>query len=281
MLQLFVPITLFVIMFALGLGLRWESRLRLRDRPALFARVVFGSCVLVPLVALLLLRLPLSYELSSPVRFAIALMAICPSAPLTMRKADRAGGDPELAAMLQVLAALVAVVSVPLLTDLFRATYEIDGWNIGPVAVAQQVGKAQILPLFLGLFLRRWRPALANRIEGPLEKIGNVLLLVLIGLVLFKAGPLLVPFLLQNGLAVPFIGVMVLASLAIGFVLAAAEPRQSISAALVTSMRNPGLALLFASTYAAEMAGVKLAILVYLLITVLLSLPVLRHRRGL
>ncbi|MFN5117652.1 MAG: bile acid:sodium symporter [Cyanobacteriota bacterium] len=281
MLQLFVPITLFVIMFALGLGLRWESRLRLRDRPALFARVVFGSCVLVPLVALLLLRLPLSHELSTPVRFAIALMAICPSAPLTLRKADRAGADPELAAMLQVLAALVAVVSVPLLADLFRATYEIEGWNIGPLAVAQQVGQAQILPLFLGLLLRRRRPALADRIEAPLEKIGNALLLLLIGLVLFKAAPLLVPFLLQNGLAVLFIGLMVLASLAIGYVLAAAEPRQAISSALVTSMRNPGLALLFASTYAPQMTGVKIAILVYLLVTVVLSLPVLRLRRGL
>jgi BASS family bile acid:Na+ symporter len=143
------------------------------------------------------------------------------------------------------------------------------------------VGQAQILPLFLGLLLRRRRPALADRIEAPLEKIGNALLLLLIGLVLFKAAPLLVPFLLQNGLAVLFIGLMVLASLAIGYVLAAAEPRQAISSALVTSMRNPGLALLFASTYAPQMTGVKIAILVYLLVTVVLSLPVLRLRRGL
>jgi membrane associated rhomboid family serine protease len=50
--------------------------------------------------------------------------------------------------------------------------------------------------------------------------------------------------------------------------------------ALVTSMRNPGLALLFATTYGAGMPGLKLAVLAYLLVTVLLSIPFLRWRRA-
>jgi hypothetical protein len=44
-------------------------------------------------------------------------------------------------------------------------------------------------------------------------------------------------------------------------------------------MRNPGLALLLANTYAAEMPGLKIGILTYVLITVLLSIPLIRGLR--
>lgn len=44
-------------------------------------------------------------------------------------------------------------------------------------------------------------------------------------------------------------------------------------------MRNPGLALLFASRHGQELPGLKLAILAYVLITVLVSSPWLRLSR--
>jgi len=141
------------------------------------------------------------------------------------------------------------------------------------------VAKAQVLPLLAGLVLRRWQPALAQRLSGPLDKLANGLLLLLILLVLVKSLPLLVPFAAANLLALGFMAVMVLAALAIGYALAGPDPRESTTIALVTSMRNPGLALLFATTYGAGMPGLKLAVLSYLVVTVLLSIPFLRWQR--
>ena len=271
--------TLFTIMFALGVGLKGDAIDQLRRRPALVLRVLIGSCVLVPLVALLLLKLPLSLALSPPARLGIALMAVCPSAPLTLRKAGKVGGDRELAAVLQACAAVAAIVSIPLIADVFQFSFGVTGWDIGPKEVALQVGKAQVLPLLAGVALRRWQPSLAQRLSGPLDKLANGLLLLLILLVMVKSLPLLVPFAAANLLALGFMAVMVLAALAIGYGLAGPDPRESTTIALVTSMRNPGLALLFASTYGAGMAGLKLAVLSYLLVTVLLSIPFLRWQR--
>lgn len=281
MLRLLIPLTLFAIMFALGLGLKGEGPSLLRRRPALVLRVVIGSCVLVPLVALLLLHLPLSRALSPPARFAIALMAISPSAPLVLRKAGRQGGDRELASILQVVAALVAIVSIPLMADVFRASFGVSDWDIVPAQVAPQVAKAQLLPLLLGLALRRWRPALADRIVVPLQRLADLLLLLLTVLVLVFAGRQLLPFVAANALALPFMAAMVLASLVIGLLLAGRSPQERITTSLVTSMRNPGLALLFASLYGQDLPGVKLGILAYLLTTVILSIPFLRWRRSL
>ncbi len=270
---------LFTIMFALGVGLKGDAISQLRRRPALVIRLLIGSCLLVPLVALVLLKLPASHGLSESARFGIALMAASPSAPLTLRKAGKVGGDRELAAVLQACAALAAIVSIPLVADVFQASFGITGWDIGPGEVALQVGKAQVLPLLAGLVLRRWRPELAQRLSGPLDKLANGLLLLLIVLVLWKSLPLLVPFAASNLMALGLMAVMVLAALAIGYGLAGPDPRESTTLALVTSMRNPGLALLFATTYGAGMPGLKLAVLSYLLVTVLLSIPFLRWQR--
>ncbi|EAQ75407.1 MULTISPECIES: bile acid:sodium symporter [unclassified Synechococcus] len=274
---MFVALTLFTIMFALGLGLRSDAIAGLRQKPFLIARVLVGSCLLVPLLALLLLMLPLSASLSGPARLAIALMALCPSAPMILRKAGKKGGDTELAALLQVGAALVAIVSIPFMADVFRAAFGVQNWDIGPKEVALQVGRTQVLPLLLGLLVRRWLPGLTKTVEVPLNKLANGLLLVLIGGVVVTTGPLLIPFVGANWLALGFIGVLVLLCLGVGYLLTpTSASHERLTVSLVTSMRNPGLALLFASTYARDLPGVKIAVVAYLVVTVLLSIPVLK-----
>jgi BASS family bile acid:Na+ symporter len=280
MVQILIKVTLFAIMFALGLSLQGDAVMQLRRRPALFLRVLAGSCLLVPLVALLLLKLPASAGLSPPAKFGIALMAISPSAPLTLRKAGQHGGSRELAALLQVGAAITAIVSIPLMADLFRASFAVKGWDIGSADVGRQVALVQILPLGLGLLLRRWQPDLTARLRGPLERLANLLLLALTVLVLVKTAPLLTSFITANLLALAAMAAMVVAALAIGYVLAGPGRQERTTTALVTSMRNPGLALLFASIYAPQLPTVKLAVLVYLLVTVILSIPFLRWQKG-
>ncbi|MCP9800195.1 bile acid:sodium symporter family protein [Synechococcus sp. RedBA-s] len=276
---LIVSAALFTIMFALGVGLTGEAIVLLRRRPALVIRVLIGSCVLVPLVGLVLLKLPLSLALTKPAQIGIALMAASPSAPLTLRKAGKVGGDRELAAVLQACVAVAAIVSIPLIADLYQSALGVSGWDITPRAVALQVSQTQVLPLLAGLMLRRWRPRWAQRLSGPLDKLANGLLLLLIVLVLIKSLPLLLPFAASNLAALGFMAVMVLAALAIGYWIAGPDPRERTTIALVTSMRNPGLALLFATTFDNGLPGLKLAVLSYLLVTVLLSIPFLRWQR--
>jgi hypothetical protein len=55
---------------------------------------------------------------------------------------------------------------------------------------------------------------------------------------------------------------------------------ERLTTALVTSMRNPGLALLFAVSHGQGILGLKLAIVTYLLVTILVSIPFLRWAQG-
>ena len=275
MVQLLIKISLFALMLALGLGLEITALQQCRQRPALLLRVLIGTCVLVPLAAMALIKFSLVLNVAPPVRFGIALMALSPSAPLTLHKAGRKGGVREMAALLQVLAAIAAIVTIPLMADLFRQVFTIEGWDLAPAEVALQVLVAQVLPLVLGLGLRRWFPAVAARLVGPLQKLANGLLLLLVLVILGLTLPALGLFLAGNLIAVPLMAVMVALSLAIGWLLAGPDPAESTTTALVTSMRNPGLALLFAASHAPGIPAVKLAVLSYVLVTVIVSVPFL------
>ncbi|MCP4972831.1 MAG: transporter [Prochlorococcus sp.] len=276
-----IPAALFLIMFALGLNLRDNHFDLIRNRSALLLRVLLGTCVLVPLVGMIILWLPLSFELSQPARLSIALMAVCPSAPLTLRKARKAGGNAQMAGYLQMAAAIAAIISIPLMAEMFTTVFKGQGWDIKPMHVAMNVGQVQILPLFLGLFLRRWLPAWAERAEVVFNKLANVLLLLVLVVILVKAFPLLIPFAGKNLLALGFMAFMVIASLLIGYLLAGPDPKERTTVSLVTSMRNPGLALLFAQINAPQMLDLKLSIVSYLLVTIVVSIPFLNWRKRL
>ncbi len=274
--QLIFQLPILALMFALGLGLKGDWRGLLRKRAGLFGRLLLATCLLVPLLALLVLKGPLGAAVAPSAQLAIALMALCPSAPLTLRKAKDHGGDRNLAALVQVLAALTAIVSIPLLADLFRSSFGVQGWQIEPRQVAKQIALVQLLPLGLALLVRRWRPDLADRLEAPIEKLAGILLLLLIVLVVIRTLPLLAGYIPANGPALLVMVVVALGSLLLGYGLGGPGKRDRVTGSLLTSMRNPGLALLFASMYAPTPEPVKVGILCFLLIRELLTIPFLR-----
>lgn len=276
---LLVTPTLFTVMLALGLSLRPESMRHWLSRPALPLRVLLGSCLLIPVLGLLVLQLPWTRELSLPARHAIALMAVCPSAPLALRKAGVSGGDRQLAALLQVSAALTAILTIPLLALVFRQVFDQDGWLIQPMEVALQVGRVQVLPLLLGVLLRTQCPRLAERIERPLDKLANALLLLLLVVVLLKAGPGLLATVPADPGALLAMAALAALSLWLGRWLGGPERSEQLTTALVSAMRNPGLALLFATRYGQHLPGLKLWILAYVLVTLIISVPLVRQSR--
>lgn len=285
---LLVPLTLFTVMLNLGVNLPLQAFQQWRRHWPLILRAQLATCVLVPLVGWLLLSLPPAQALSIEARHAIGLMAACPSAPLILRKAGKSGGDASLAALLQVCAAVLAIVTLPLLADLSGPVFAVQGWDLLlPRQVALQVGQVQLLPLLLGLALSHLLSESRQGLRRLLDRLANGLLVLLVLAVLVNTAPLLLQFSSANLGAIAVMVLLVLASLMLGYGLAGdpqlsdqdARSSQRVTVALVTSMRNPGLALLLATTYAPEMPAVKLGIIVYVLVTVLVSLPVLRWQR--
>jgi len=283
--SILVTATIVTLMFSLGLGLKQYPFLLLRDRPAFLWRVMLGTCLLVPLAGLALVLLPLHGLLSRPAWVAMGLMLACPSAPLILFRVRSSGGTAELAARLQIAAALLAIVTIPLLEVVFRTGaglrgWEMVEWGITPAQVAGQVLKVQVLPVIAGILLGQWKPQLAQRCSKALGSLATVLLLLMMVALVVLSGKQLLPFLQQNLVGLAAMAVLSVLSLAIGYGLAGADPLERRTVALVTGMRNTGLAAQLALTYGKGLPDLVPGILSYVLITVIVTTLFLKWQQG-
>jgi len=168
-------LTLFAVMFDLGLIIvpgefRWVA-----ERPSLMAKALFAVVVAVPAIAWAVARV---MDLPRAAEIGIMLMAIAPGAPVALRNALVAGGHRAFAPALQISLAIVAIASMPLFVAAFDEYYAGEA-SVDPRHLARQVFFAQLLPLALGVATMRLWPAAAGRVEPALRKAATLLLVLL------------------------------------------------------------------------------------------------------
>jgi BASS family bile acid:Na+ symporter len=237
---LFATLTIFTVMFTLGLMLgREQLRAALQHRVVL-AAVVFAVVVPVPALAVLALY---ALAVKGPVAAGIVLMSISPGAPVALRRALEAGGSREFAPALHLAIVLLAVVTVPASVAILDWIFAAD-FTVTPLHIARQVFYAQLLPMALGALLRACRPALAARLEAPLGRVGNLLLLALFALLLVDVRSIIAAV----GWTPAIAGVgMTACALGIGAAFSWRDAEVQPAAAVAAAMRNPGLALVIAT----------------------------------
>jgi bile acid:Na+ symporter, BASS family len=237
---LFAAGTVFFIMFALGLMLGREQIAAALERRMVLAAVIFAVVIPIPAVAVLVVQY---FEPARAVAAGIVLMAISPGAPVALRRALDAGGDRRFAPALHLAIVLLAVFTVPLSVLILDWIFAAE-FTVTPLDIGRQVFFAQLLPLALGATLRAWRPALAEKLEPRLSRLGNLLLLVL-GVLALVDLPAIIR---QIGWMPSVVGfAMAIFSLAVGAAFAGRHADVWPAAAVAVAMRNPGLALLIAA----------------------------------
>jgi predicted Na+-dependent transporter len=261
---------MFSAMCALGLDQSVQGVTALWRQPRLLARSLLAILVLVPLVALLVTwLLP---GLTPAAHDAILFMAAATSAPFVVRKAiGKVPTASSYAVSLQITVAALAIVTVPITVALLGLG------RIAPLEVAAQVFKVQLIALGVGLLVRHWRPALAERLVRPLSLLAILLLVAITLVVAIFAGERFVEHL--NGPAVLAIAVLVVCSIAIGHLLGGPRPDTRIALALIAATRNLGLALLLAKAILPEPLPAQAIILTYTLVSQVLHVPYLMWRK--
>ena len=277
--SLLISLVLFFIMVSLGLNLPSMQFGLLKQRPALLIRVLLATCVAMPLAALLLLQSPLGDGLSPAIKTAVMLMAICPSAPMIALKSRQLANNPELATRLQFWSACAAIISVPIWVGQLPTEAGESIWSVSNQDVAFQIFTVQLIPLLLGVSLRRWRSEWAERWNSLVQKIATALLLALLVLILIVAIPQVAPMLIGNLRGALVMLILTWIALALGFVIAGEDTVERSTVPLVLSMRNPGLALLIIQQMAPQAIDLKAAVVGYVVITAVGSAPFMKWRK--
>jgi bile acid:Na+ symporter, BASS family len=267
----FVTLTIFSLMFAIGLTHSFEQLTFLWSRPALLLRSLLAVIILVPVAVGLLLRL---FDLPPAVVTGLAVLAAAPGAPLMIKRAEMAGGASSYAASLQLTLALLAVVVTPLVLAILGSFFELVTERVTPFEVARQVGQVTFLPVIIGLLIRHISPGIAGRIARPVRVIANVLFILLFFLVavLLVVAPDLRTMLWLGGLPTAVIIILAGASLAIGHLLSGPPQEQRSVLAIASIARNVGLALFIANLSDYGQLFIP-TLLTYMLLGTLLAVP--------
>jgi BASS family bile acid:Na+ symporter len=270
---LMVQASILLLVFELGLHATLADATYLLRRPGLLLRSLLAMNVVVPFFAALLAA---TFALHFPVKVALLLLAVSPVPPILPGKQLRLGGRSNYVYGLLVAAALCSIVLAPL-------TIEVLGWifsrdaRTSPALIAKVVLISVIVPLGIGIAVRHFAPAFAERVAPWAARIGIVLLVAGLLPILVSAWPGIVS-LVGNG-TILAIAAVVLVGLAAGHVLGGPDPEDRGVLAIASAMRHPGVALAIAKGIFPGEKLVLAAILLFALVNVIVTIPYVLYCR--
>ena len=209
--QVFLPIAVVLVMFALGTTLTVRDLKNVVHQPRGLIVGLFAHTFLLPLLAFGVAYL---LNLSAPMALGLVLIAACPANASVNVFTYLARGDTMLSVSLTAGASLLCVISIPLYLNIafrvFPSTYSDASFPVVPAALGLFL--VSTLPVLAGMFLRHKRPQIAKALEARMGKLGlAAIVLVMVGAIWTAQSDILAaindvgaPALLLNGLAVGF-----------------------------------------------------------------------------
>lgn len=273
LIMLALKASVFLNVFVLGLNARRQDTTYLLRNPGRLAQALSSMFIVAPLFAAALAS---AFDLHPAVKLALIALSVAPIPPMLPKKAMKVAGESSYAIGLLVAAALLSVGFTPLAVEMIGKWFGATAW-ISPLAIARLVLLTVIVPLGAGMLVRRLAPAFAEWVSKPLALAATALLIASVIPILFTAWPA-IESLVGNGTVVA-IAAFVLVGLAAGHLLGGPDPEDRTVQALSTASRHPGIALAIASANFPEQKLTPAAILLYLIVSAIISIPYLDWRK--
>ncbi len=253
------------LMLGVGLSIAFRDVVDVAKRFKLVTKGVLANFLVVPLLIYLVIYwLPLSPD----VKIGIMLMAAAPIAPMAPPFVGMAKGDLPYSVGLMTIVALLSVALTPLILSLSLPKSE-GGLVIDPFQIIETLLTVQLIPISIGMAIRTARSTWAEKLLKIVPKIGQIGLLVGVGLLLAVQ----VKQILSIGLLAYLILILlVIASLFVGdWMLIGETAGLRRSLAISTAIRNIPLAFLIANASFPGTAAASVA-LVFSVFTMVLSI---------
>ena len=271
--MLVLQVSILLTVFGFGLRTTLHDLQYLLRSPGLLVRSLLAMFVIMPIVAMILVR---AFELRRSFEMALLALAISPVPPLLPGKEGKAGGHAAYGLALMAVVSILAIVVVPLWVQVL-ALYLDRQLQMPPVAIAKVVVIMTILPLITGVVVRTLLPAVAVRLEKPARVVSTVLLVGGAAVLLIAAMPVILSV-TEPGILLA-VTVFVLVGLGVGHWLGGPQPDNATVLALSTASRHPAIALAVAKLNFPDEPRLGATILLYLILLAVLTVPyVLRQR---
>ena len=263
-----LPIALAIIMFGLGLSLTVEDFRRVARTPRAVATALVLQMLVLPAVAFGLVS---AFDVDPLLAVGVMLLAASPGGTTANLFSHLFRGDVALNISLTAINSVLAAVSIPLVTNLAISHFGAEGELGLQYGKVLQVVAIVLVPVAVGMRVRRGSPDFASRADRPVRIFSIVVLvLVSVGAILGERENI-ADYVEQVGLLT---GLFCLVSLGVGYAgarVARLSQAQAVACSMEVGIHNTTIALTIAlsvldSTEVAIPAGVY-SILMYFLAT--------------
>jgi bile acid:Na+ symporter, BASS family len=267
--------SIFLSVAAVGLEATPGDAAFLLRQPSLLARSLLAMDVVMPAVVAVIVG---ALDLYQAVEVGLVALAVSPVPPILPKKQIKASGKASYTIGLLALSAAVAIFFIPIAIDLLgrflQNPVHMKAWPIARLALF-----TTLVPLSLGILVKRFAPDVATRTSKPVALIGGILLAVSLLPVLFTVWPVIIA-LIGNG-TILAIAAFVLLGLLVGHLLGGPDPHHRAVLALATATRHPGIALAIGAANFPDQKSLLPAILLYAILGAILTIPYVMWRKSL
>lgn len=281
--SLILPMALAVIMFGIGLNLKFSDFRHVFIAPKAVLFGLFGQMVLLPIIALILSYV---YPMDPVFQLGLVLIAACPGGTASNLVTFILKGRVALSVALTAFNSFLIVLTIPLLVKLGSYLFlgEAQQVQLGFGYVLEEILYTVIIPVIAGMLFNTWKPEWTEKLKKPLRYVLPAILLGVFSIVLFADNGggafevlanfhLLIPVILLN------VFTMVIGYFSSGWVGIRHTGRFTI--AIEMGLQNSALAI-FLATHVLQQDDVALMAVIYgsTSFFITLGLGYVMERRG-
>lgn len=240
-----LPIALGIIMFGLGLSLTVDDFKNVSKNPK--AVLVALGCQLI-LLPLLCFGLVLLFNLSPVLAVGMMLLASSPGGTTANLFSHLFRGDVALNVSLTAVNSIIAIFTLPLITNLAIFYFYADLEEQVPLQFieALKVFAIVLVPVAIGMFVKSAKPAFADSMDKPVRIMSAVILAVMVIGILLAERENVADYVFSVG---PITLIFCALSLGLGYYVPRGfglSDRQSIAASFEIGVHNSTLAIVVA-----------------------------------
>jgi bile acid:Na+ symporter, BASS family len=262
-----------LLVFAVGLRSSPGQMSYLVQRPGLLLRSLLSMNVLMPLVVVICLA---NLQLRPPIEVALGALAVSPVPPFLPAKELKLGAREGYVYGLFVASSVAAIVMAPLAMALISARLGL-ATRVPPGPIAVTVALTVIVPLLLGMLVRRLWPTYPPALARGANTAGTVLLVAAFVPVLVTQWRAIMS-LIGDGTLLAMIAFTLL-GLALGHALGGPDPQNRTVLALATATRHPAVAISVAHAIFPEQTAVPAGVLLFLIVNTVAGVPYTKWRQ--
>ena len=243
----FLPFSLAVIMFGMGLSLRIEDFKRILIYPKAVGIGLLNQLVLLPIIAFGIANF---FKLPAELAVGLMILAVCPGGATSNLITHLAKGDAALSITLTAFSSVITVFTIPFLVN-YSIGYFIPGGEAQQLEVVGTVVSVlviTIIPVALGMLVFAKVPKLAAKLDLPFRRISAIFFVIIVIAAVVKEKENLVRYFVEAGPAALALNVATLA-LSFGTARLFKLPfRQGLTIAIESGIQNGTLGITIAAT---------------------------------